>query len=294
MNAVAVVQATVWAWRSDQTVTLLSPQHAGFWYQACVHPDGDWAVFWGAGLGEVPRIWRSDLDRPAPDALTSGEFSARHPAFGLAGDRIVFTCDIGRDQPRTTVDEEALHGAPSGRPWNIYTIASDGTDLRQVTQGDFVDQRPSLSPDGATVAFVSDRGQGVGIWLVPADGSDEPERLTGSDELLYRPWWSTTGDEVFCIRFSGERHQIGRVNLEVGRWRPLPNDDRGMTHGPYADPERDCVLAHSDRDGTFALWEIPLDGTAMVKLVPPGHERGSVGHGTRARNGNLTFDASRE
>jgi WD40-like Beta Propeller Repeat len=295
MNAVAVVQSAVWAWRSDQTVTLLSPERAGFWYQACVHPDGEWAVFWGAGVGEVARIWTSDLDRPVPEALTSGDFSARHPAFGLGGDRIVFTSDRASGQRPTTIDDERLHGGtPPGRPWNIFTIANDGTDLRQVTHGDHVDHRPSLSPDGATVAFVSDRGPGVGIWLVQADGSDEPRCLSSSDDvMLYRPWWAIAGNELFCIRLSRERHQICRVDLEDGHWRALPNDDRGNTRGPYADPERDCVLAHSDRDGTFALWEIPLDGTAMVKLVPPGHERGSVLHGTRARNGNVTFDAPR-
>ena len=53
MNAVALVLSAVWAWRPDHTVTILSPQRAGFWYQACVHPDGEWAVFWGAGIGEV-------------------------------------------------------------------------------------------------------------------------------------------------------------------------------------------------------------------------------------------------
>jgi WD40-like Beta Propeller Repeat len=229
------------------------------------------------------------------EPLTPDEFSARQPTFGLGGDGIVFTCHVGSDARPTTVDEETLHGGtPSGRPWNIFTIANDGTDLRQVTHGDYVDERPSLSPDGTTVAFVSDRGPGVGIWLVPADASAEPKCLSSTDEtMLYRPWWAITGDEVFCIRLSRERHQIGRVNLADGRWRPLPNDDRGNTRGPYADPERDCVLAHSDRDGTFALWEIPLDGTAMVKLAPPGHERGPVLHGTRARNANLTFDAPR-
>jgi WD40-like Beta Propeller Repeat len=293
MNAVAVaVQSAVWAWRSDQTVTLLSPQRAGFWYQACVHPDGEWAVFWGGGIGEVPRIWKSGLDRPMPEALTSGEFDARHPVFGLAGDRIVFASDMCSGQCRTTVGDETLHGGtPAGRPWNIFTMANDGTDLCQVTHGDYVDHRPSLSPDGATIAFVSDRGSGVGIWLVRADGSDEPKCLSSGDAMLYRPWWAITGNEVFCIRVSRERHQIGRITLEDGRWQPLPNDDHGNTRGPYVDPERDCLLAHSDRDGTFALWEIPLDGTAVVKLVPPGPARGAVLHGTRARNGNITFDA---
>ena len=116
----------------------------------------------------------------------------------------MFTCDSRGEQRRRAVGEEALHGGtPSGRPWNIFTMANDGTDLHQVTRGDYVDQRPSLSPDGTTVVFVSDRGPGVGIWLAPADGSDEPKCLsTNSDVMLYRPWWAITGNEVFCFRVS--------------------------------------------------------------------------------------------
>src|SRR5262245_53913056 len=154
-----MVESAVWGWRTDQTVTRLSPPTPGFWYQACIHPDGEWATFWGAARGETPRVWRSDLERPAPEALTSGEFSARHPAFGLGGDRIAFSCDIGSEQRRATADEETLAGyPPSGPPWNIWTMADDGTDLQRVTHGEHVDQRPSLSPDGTTIAFVSDRG----------------------------------------------------------------------------------------------------------------------------------------
>ncbi len=190
------------------------------------------------------------------------------------------------------MEMETLQGRPpAGRRWNIFTMANDGTDVRQVTHGDHVDQRPSLSPDGSMIAFVSDRGPGV--WLVPVDGSGEPTCLSGDDVVLYRPWWAITGDEIFCFRISRERHQVGRLNLEDGHWQPLPNDDHGNTHGPYADLSGDRVLAHSDRDGTFALWEIPLDGTAMVKLVPPKHEHGVVLHGTRARSGHVTFDVPR-
>jgi hypothetical protein len=283
-----MVHSAVWGWLPDQSVMRLSPHRDGFWYQACVHPDGEHAVFWGGGVSEVPRIWRADIERPVPEPLTPATFAARHPAYGLAGDRIAFACDRASEQPPTTIEAETSRGLPpAGRRWNIFTMADDGTDVRQVTDGDHVDQRPSLSPDGSMVAFVSDRGPG--IWVASADGSGELA-CVGRGDIVYRPWWAITGNEIFCFRISQERHQVGRISLHDGYWRPLLNDTHGNTHGPYADPRGDRVLAHSDRDGKFGLWEIPLDGTAMVKLVPPEHENGVVLHGTRARTGHVTFD----
>jgi hypothetical protein len=61
---VAMVQSAVWGWLPDQSVLRLSPRRDGFWYQACVHPDSEHAVFWSGGVTEVPPIWRSDIERP--------------------------------------------------------------------------------------------------------------------------------------------------------------------------------------------------------------------------------------
>ena len=40
----------------------------------------------------------------------------------------------------------------------------------------------------------------------------------------------------------------------------------------------------------WRLYELPLDGTPPRRLAPPNHPRGA--HGTRARNGVMTFDVA--
>jgi hypothetical protein len=78
-----------------------------------------------------------------------------------------------------------------------------------------------------------------------------------------------------------------------GQPAALTNDDRGSTHGPYADPDGRTLIAHSTRDAapgmgrmSWALYEFPLDGSSPRWLC-----RGA--HGTRARSGILTYDAKR-
>ena len=59
---------------------------------------------------------------------------------------------------------------------HLWTANIDGTDVRPLTSGSSQDERPALSPDGQTVAFVSDRGGQRGIWLIAAAGGS-PRKL---------------------------------------------------------------------------------------------------------------------
>jgi Tol biopolymer transport system component len=173
--------------------------------------------------------------------------------------------------------------------------AFDGME-RELTDGRFLDQRPALSPDGSQVAFVSDRGGGVGLWTLSIAGGEPVQLVTGRP--VYRPWWSVDGRRIYFFLLGPGRHRVHWVPTAGGSPVPLENDDRGDTHGPYADPNGRDLLVHSTREGErrtdralWGLFEMPLDGGPARRLDPPGHDGGA--HATRARNGILTFDVSR-
>lgn len=48
---------------------------------------------------------------------------------------------------------------------------------------------------------------------------------------------------------------------------------------------------HSNRDGLWRLWELPLDGSPTVRLDPPGFGDRPRGHATRSEDGVIVFDA---
>jgi Tol biopolymer transport system component len=278
------MRTDIWAWWPDGNTICISPGD-GAYLQACIHPSGDNVVFWGGPRDAQPRLWLSPTDRSEPIALTPADSGARHGTFGRAGDRIAFSSNAAHHE-RGTMRDESTSGTPPSGHWNIFTMAADGSDVRQVTEGESVDQRPALSPDGSTIAFVSDRGRG--LWLVDADGGD-PRPLT-EHQFLYRPAWSLDGNALYTFRITNERRQVGIVPVDTGVFTPFANDDRGNTHGPWSDPRGDRLIVHSDRDGAWRLWELPFDGTPMRRLAPPGHEDEICAHGTRADNGVLTFD----
>jgi TolB protein len=79
-------------------------------------------------------------------------------------------------------------------PSQIYTLAPDGTDLRQVTADGRGAGHPSWSPDGARIAFErSDSGSVSSIYAVNADGSNLV-RIAGPGNS---PTWLADGRIAF-------------------------------------------------------------------------------------------------
>ena len=61
--------------------------------------------------------------------------------------------------------------------WEIYRIDVNDLSLLRITDNPAQDVSPTVSPDGTTIAFLSDRDGAWKIWIVPIDGG-EPVALT--------------------------------------------------------------------------------------------------------------------
>jgi WD40-like Beta Propeller Repeat len=117
----------------------------------------------------------SNMVRLTDDA--AGEFM---PVWSPDGARIAFV----READTAADPSEA-----------IYTMAPDGTDVRQASSADGGrDFWPSWSPDGSRIAFAAIRNDDWGIWVVSVDGSDE-HRVFGGEGTGYvnNPVWSPDG-----------------------------------------------------------------------------------------------------
>ncbi len=284
----------VFWWEPDGRVVRISPGD-GVYLMACVHPDGQGAVFWGGARGR-PRLWWSD-GAGEPEPLTSANVSARYPAFSLAGEHLAYCCSTEEHETIEHIERSNASARPphSTRMQVVVRRTTDGTEW-PLTDGTTLDERPALSPDGTQVVFVSNRNGRHGLWQVATSGGEPRPLLPG--RKAYRPWWSPDGARIYFFLLGRDRHRIHSIDVEHGGVPvPLASDDLGNTHGPYVDPGGEYVLAHSTREAEtrpsawWGLYEFPLDGGTPRRLEPPGHVRGA--HVTRARNGVTTFDVSR-
>lgn len=282
----------VFWWEPDGRVVRVSPGD-GIYCMACIHPDGDHVVFWGGSTGR-PRLWIADASGSAAP-LTDGIRSARFPAYSADGRSLAYARSSHESETMERLRNQSSTMRPDAEA-RMSIVVRQGASGREhdITDGAYLDERPALSPDGKLVAFISNRRNLNGLWVASTDGLTRPRPLI-VDRGVYRPWWSVDGERIFFFTF-GQRHQVHYVAAAGGAPVALANDDRGFTHGPYADPGGSHLIVHSTREGDerpnlWALFELPLGGGQPRRLMPAGHERGA--HGTRARNGVVTFDVSR-
>jgi len=289
---VKVVGADVFAWFPDGTVKQLTGGD-GTYIHPCIHPDGREVIYFG-GTSGPSRIYKADLITGRTTALTEPNSCSDNAVFSWDGQRIVFTSDRASGRNSASIEDVAKFPPPKDGIMNIFTMDSDGKKIKQITFGPHQDQRPCFSPDGSTIVFVSNRdsdGPEFRLWAVPADGNAPPRPLN-PNVLAYRPWFSKEGKWIYFFTDIKGRQQICKMPARGGKVVPMANDDKGHSRGPFVDPEKDVLLMHSTRNGTWNSYELPLDGITPPRLLqPPGFKKTT--HPTRAKNGIMTFDVWR-
>src|SRR5437762_12549674 len=92
---------------------------------------------------------------------------------------------------------------------------------------------PQVSPDGRMVAYVQTRlrkkknDYASNIWLVPADGSREPVKFTGSSKRDMSPKWSPKGNQIAFISTRSGKPQLWVIYTGGGEARQLTRLKRG-------------------------------------------------------------------
>ncbi len=105
----------------------------------------------GGGLFVLQEPGRSmRCQRLAEDALPVGSF--QHPEVSYDGRRVLFSYCHAETPP-----DDGIRGH-RGRYYHVYEIGTDGTGLRQLTDGPFDDFSPKYLPDGRIVFISTRRG----------------------------------------------------------------------------------------------------------------------------------------
>lgn len=303
-----VMMKNVYVLFPDKKIKNVSPTPGeGFYGGACIHPEGTDVIFPGAAWG-YSRIWKYTFATGKVIPLSPTTYASINPSYSADGKRIVFASDRDLDNPRfdmfdvgrtKTHNDGFKGGITSGS--NIYVMDADGKNIQQLTTGSDFDGRPSFSPDGRTVVFLSSRGANtLHIWTVPTDGSEPAVKLQlNGNPWAGRPRYSPNGKEIFF--FSGVtdgeyvptgRHTLCRAPSSGGEWQVIKNDTVGISsHGPDPDPDGRHLWYHAAANDLWCIYKLPLAGGVPIRFVPPGFEKHHIAHATIARNGCVSFDS---
>ena len=195
-----------------------------------------------------------------PLALLLFLFTAACAANGEATQRLVF--DSQRDGDA-----------------DIYTIAADGTGVRQLTDVPGRDYEPDAGPDGKTVVFASQRatGESAQLYLMDIDGSNV-RRLTfsagGSGTVLDDyPEWSPDGTRIVFQRTvipEDKKHvyaDIWLIDPKTGQETALTNTTNIWDSTPSFSADGKALLYESNRAGSFDIYRQPIDGGEAVRIA---------------------------
>jgi TolB protein len=195
-------------------------------------------------------IWTSDASGSRRHQVTTdGGFD---PTWSPNGRQIVYR--------RLLADDD-------GEIWVVSPTGSGRTDL--VNDPAHSDWGPAWSPDGAEIAFDSDRVGGLALWLMDGTGTRQRILTRGHGEY---PAWSPDGTE---IAYAGGTYYDIRV---INRDR---TGDHAIVTGPAYDmgpawsPDGDWIAYHTQADAFPDVAEAGQGPEMEIHLV---HPDGSADH----------------
>jgi len=216
--------------------------------------DGKTAVYerWG-------QLFTSDLTSSAPKAeiiplVVKGD--SRHSGVTSR------TVTSGAEQVDVSKDATtmvfSLHG-------DIWMTSGSGGNARRLTSGKEKDEWPRLRPDGAALAFQSDRSGNSDIWLMDLKTGALRQLTNDKADDFFHSWSPDGRSLVFSSERSGNR-DIWRMDVESGEATRLTKHN-AADDDPVWSPDGRSIAFDSGRDGNQAIYVMDADGSNIRRVT---------------------------
>ncbi|MCY3612214.1 MAG: amidohydrolase, partial [Gemmatimonadetes bacterium] len=86
---------------------------------------------------------------------------------------------------------------------DLYTMPITGGKASPLLTGMAFEVQPRFSPDGESVAFISDRSGGDNLWTMRLDRTDTTQVSRGNGNLFLSPEWAPDGEYIVVSRSGG-------------------------------------------------------------------------------------------
>jgi Tol biopolymer transport system component/imidazolonepropionase-like amidohydrolase len=167
---------------------------------------------------------------------------------------------------------------------DLYTMPISGGSAARIMGGLSFESQPTWSPDGKTIAFLSDRTGVENLWIADADGShpravSKDQKTSDRPQIMASPAWTPDGQYIVVSKSRPPDpgtfwlfmyHRDGGTGVRVGAAPPpQPGPDAQGPPPPPATNRMGAVVSpdgrfiyYAQRTGTFTynarfpLWQI--------------------------------------
>jgi Tol biopolymer transport system component len=149
----------------------------------------------------------------------------------------------------------------------IFTIKTDGSDLRNLTNNPMLDTSPIFSPDGKEIIFGRDTYGSGQLFRMNLDGSNQ-RRLTDKTGYEMTPAFSPDG---LSLAFAGDREghglEIFQLDFRNPSYEKLLAARRFHDTSPAFSPDGKKMAFISSGDGNSEIYVMNSDGTGQFRLT---------------------------
>lgn len=192
-------------------------------------PDGSGIVF--SYIGNEVGMFLLDIASGSITHLGMSEHGVLLPDIARNAPSLVFTVD----QSTSGLFRFTLPENPQGRATRERIFPSSRSDML-----------PAVSPDGRTLAFISERGSRLELWVGQLDKPESIRPIPGLMPIArHLPVWSEDGSRLLVVGSQPGQQSLYEVEVESGRVHLLPVPAPSPIYAAYtSDPKR--LLVGSD------------------------------------------------
>jgi len=202
-------------------------------------------------------LWRIPVRGGEPRSIPSLRILANFLAISRAGQRLAFS-----------------HFFVDTNIWQFRRGPGGAREARKLIASTREDRSPQYSPDGAKIAFRSDRSGSNEIWVSDSNGEHAVQVTNFRGPLTGSPHWSPDGTWIaFDSRPMGNG-DIFVVPSGGGAARRITLDRADDVTPSWSNDGRWIYFA-SNRTGTYQVWKIAADADeTKIQAVQMTHQGG--------------------